>query len=301
MQRILITGGTGFIGSALARSFAADGYDVIMTGSTAVKQNKTGSITQIQWDGRSVEKILPFVDGAHAIIHLAGEPIFGRWTQQKKDLILRSRVESGSALCAAVRKANKKPKIFVQASASGYYGDTGSDEVSENEIVGKSYLAFVCTHWESSTESLERIGVRRCVIRTTPVLGTVGMLAQRVKPFKWFIGGPLGSGEQWVSAIHIDDVTKAVRFLINTKSCSGAYNLSAPQPCHEREFAAAIGKTLHRPSWISAPISALRLRYGELADEIAASSRVVPKRLLAAGFVFKHKTVAQAVTQVLKE
>jgi uncharacterized protein (TIGR01777 family) len=301
-KRIVIAGGTGLIGTALTAALTEHGYHVIATGTTHGSQSKGDGTTVVQWDGKDTDTLVPYLDGATAVINLAGAPVHQRWHERGKDSIFRSRIESGSALSASIRKTDKRPEVLIQASAIGYYGDKGDELILETTPPGKNWLAHVCVHWEASTESVEGYGVRRCVVRSAPVLARGGFLKQRKKPFHWLLGGPVGSGQQWVSWISIDDEVAAILFLIQNKKAKGVYNLASPQAIREEHFAKALGEALKRPSWLRTPHWMLRLKFKqEQIDElILASTRVQPERLLKAGFRFMHPNLEEALEEALK-
>jgi uncharacterized protein (TIGR01777 family) len=233
-MRVVITGATGFIGSALASELLAAGTDVI-----AVTRNPSRrpaglpeGVRLAGWDGRTADGWGEEVSGSDAVINLAGENIAsGRWTRKKKERILQSRLDAGNAVVAAVREADKKPSVVVQASAIGIYGDRSEDAVDESAPPGKGFLPETAVDWEASTAPVEEEGVRRVVIRTGIVLGrNGGALPRLLTPFRFFMGGPLGSGRQGFSWIHLSDETGAIRFLIENENASGPYNLASPTP-----------------------------------------------------------------------
>ena len=301
-KRIVITGGTGLIGSALTAALSERGYHVIITGTMHSSQSAGDGVTVVQWDGRDTDKLVPYLDEAAAVINLAGAPVNQRWHEKGKDSILRSRIESGSALAASIRKTKNRPAVLIQASAIGYYGNTGESEVIESASAGTNWLAHVCTHWEASTESVEQLKIRRCIIRSAPVLARGGYLKEREKPFHWFLGGPVGTGQQWVSWISMDDEIAAILFLIQNKKMSGVYNLASPQAVREEHFVRVLGEQLKRAAWLRTPRWMLRLKFKhEQIDElILASSRVQPERLLKAGFRFTYPDIEAALEHVYK-
>jgi len=301
-KRVVIVGGTGLIGSALTEELSSRGYHVIATGIKKIRQSGGDSVTLVQWDGRDTDRLLPYLEGAAAVINLAGSPVSQSWSDKGKENIIRSRIESGSALAASIRKTKKKPSVLIQASAIGYYGATGDDVVTEMTPVSKNWLGYVCTHWEASTESVERLGVRRCIIRSAPVLTRGGFLKERAKPFRWFLGGPVGEKKRWVSWIALHDEVAAILFLIQNKKAKGAYNLTSPEPVYEEHFAQALGHQVKRPSWLNTPRWMLRLRFSqEQVDELVLSScKVQPERLLKAGFRFTHPDLEGALEQAFK-
>ena len=238
-------------------------------------------------------------------LNLAGESIAGesllailarRWTEEQKKRIQKSRVEVGKALVAAIDAASNKPEVLIQASAVGYYGPYGDEIISESTPAGKDFLAGVCQAWEDSTAEVEKMGVRRAVIRTGLVLAPEGgILPMMLLPFRLFVGGPLGGGKQNVPWIHLQDEINAIRFLLENQTAQGAYNLSAPNPVSNAEFGRIAGQVLHRPNWFPIPGFALRLALGEKASLILEGQHAFPQRLLDAGYEFKFKKLEAAL------
>lgn len=303
MDRIIVTGATGFIGRSLCFLLAEEGYEVVAL-TRSVKRGKAvfgSQAVPAEWDGKSARGWVDFADGALAIVNLAGENIAsGRWTPPKKQSILQSRLDAGRAVVEAVQAVPRKPRVVIQASAVGYYG-SGADEVrDENSPPGKGFLTEVTKQWELSTQAVETLGVRRLVIRSGVVLGQEGgALLQLVKPFRFFTGGPLGSGKQWFSWIHLKDEVRAILFLLQT-DVQGVFNLTAPRPIIQKDFAHLLGKAIGKPSWLPAPSFILRLVLGEMADQmLLVSQRVTPKRLLEAGYRFLYPDAELALKDIV--
>jgi hypothetical protein len=304
-ERVLITGASGFIGRALVRELTENGYEVLVITRNAAENR--GSFPKgaaaVEWDGRTAAGWGGHVDGAFAVVNLAGDNLAeGRWTRSKKKRILASRTLAGAALVDAVRQARTKPRAVVQASAVGFYGSTGESEIDEASPAGAGFLADVVEQWERSTRDVETMGVRRVVIRSGLVLGRSGGVWPRLTaPFRFFAGGPLGNGRQWFSWITLEDEVRAIRFLLENESLAGAFDLTAPRPLRQGELCGLIGRALRRPCWIPVPAFLLKLLFGEKAREtLLVSQRVVPRRLLAAGFAFRHPDAATAVAAILK-
>jgi uncharacterized protein len=251
----------------------------------------------VEWDGKTGEGWAPLLDAGTAIVHLAGESIAaGRWTAEKKRRIRASRVESGAAVMAAIRKAKEKPRVLLQGSAVGYYGPCGDEVVTESHPPGHDFLAEVCAEWEASTAEAESLGVRRAELRTGVVLsGDGGALPKMALPFRLGAGGPLGGGRQWFPWIHLADEVGAIRFLLEREDARGPFNLTAPEPLTNRDFSRALGRALHRPSLAPAPGFALRLVLGEMADMLLHGQRAVPQRLLEMGYVFRYPEALAAL------
>ena len=298
-MRVVITGATGFIGRVLCKELHKD-YEVIALSRDASRAaGIVGDWAKIvEWDGRTTGSLFKQTNGAFAIINLAGENVAsGRWNESKKAGILHSRLDSSRAVIEAIKQVDKKPTMVIQASAIGYYGSRADEQLDEDSTPGKGFLASVCRDVESSAEEIERLGVRCVVIRTGVVLGRDGgALAKLITPFRFYIGGHLGSGRQWFSWIHLDDEIAAIKFLMENENLKGVFNLTAPQPVTMKELCVILGKVLHRPVWLNVPSFAARLALGEMADEMLLSGqRVQPNRLLDTGFDFKYANVEQAL------
>jgi uncharacterized protein (TIGR01777 family) len=303
-MRVVITGATGFIGRALCKALHKD-YEVIALSRDAGRAAKSvgGLAKVIEWDGRTTGSWYKQANGAFAIINLAGENIAsGRWNESKKAGILHSRLDSSKAVLDTIMQVDKKPTVVIQASAIGYYGPRSDEQLDENSIPGKGFLANVCQRIESSAEEIEGMGVRCIVIRTGIVLGSDGgAFARLVKPFRFYLGGYLGSGRQWFSWIHLDDEIAAIKFLLENEHLKGVFNLTAPQPVTMKEFCKILGKVLHRPAWLNVPAFAARLAFGEMADEMLLSGqKVLPKRLLNTGFNFQYTNAEQALNAITR-
>lgn len=303
-MRIIILGGTGFIGAALARLLAGQGHAVVAPSRSPAKVPKLlgPSVAGAPFDGVSGAGWAQFIDAQTAIVNLAGENIAeGRWTPEKKRRILESRLDAGAAVMDALRQAGEKPAVLVQASAVGYYGARGPEPVGEEEPPGDSFLARVCVRWEDSTRAAEALGVRRVVVRTSMVLGRGGALGKMLPAFRWGLGGPLGSGRQMAPWIHLDDEAGAIAHLLATPGLSGPFNLVAPEAVDSRGFARALGRALHRPAFLPAPAFALRALFGQMAEEVLlAGAGAAPTRLLASGYRFRHPTLAGALEAALR-
>ncbi len=305
MKRVIVTGATGFIGKALCFRLAEEGYEVIaLTRSLEKGEKLFGNLARAaRWDGKSADNWLDFVDGALAIVNLAGENIgSGRWIAQKKESILQSRLDAGLAVVEAVESVEKKPKVVIQASAIGCYGSRANELIDENSSPGEGFLADVAKEWELSTQKVESLEVRRVVIRSGVVLNREGGAFLRLlKPFRFFAGGPLGSGRQWFSWIHLADELEAILFLLKREDLQGVFNLTAPESLIQKDFARLLGKILRRPSWIPVPDFMLRLFLGEMAEEmLLVSQRVAPRRLLEAGFSFRYPQIEPALREILE-
>ncbi len=301
-MRTLITGGSGLIGWALAADLVRSRDEVVILSRWPERIiGLPAGIRAERWDGRTAEGWYSLADGADAIINLAGENISsGRWTDERKRTILQSRLNAGQAVVEAVKATTRKPRVVIQASGIGYYGPCGNEEITEEAPLGHDFLAGLAAEWESSTASLEALAVRRAVIRTGVVLSTEGgALPRMLLPFRFFVGGRLGSGRQWFPWIHIADEVGAIRFLIENEAASGPFNLSAPIPLTNAEFSHRLGQQLRRPALMPTPESALRLLFGEMATALLDGQRAIPKRLLQLGFKFRFPEAGPALRDLL--
>lgn len=306
-MKILITGGTGLIGKALSTTLVKEGHTVtVLTRSSKKAQGLTSlGITTVKWDGYSPTGWSHLIEKTDAIINLAGESIAGdslsailtrRWTDEQKKHIIQSRTDAGQALVTAIKSAAKKPEVFIQASAVGFYGSHGDQVISESTPGGSDFLAEVCQVWENSTLEVEKMGIRRAVIRTGLVLAPEGgILPMMLLPFRLFVGGPIGDGNQAIPWIHLEDEVNAIRFLLENKETQGEYNLSAPNPISNADFGRIAGRVLNRPYWFPVPGFALRLVLGEKATLVLDGQRAVPQRLLELGYKFEFKNVETAL------
>lgn len=300
-MRVVITGGTGLIGSEVARDLGSTGHEIVILTRNPTKATLPPNTRAVQWDGRTATGWSNLIDGDTAVVHLAGESIAsGRWTDSKKLRIRESRVESGKAVLAAIRQASEKPRVLLQGSAVGYYGPHGNEAVTESSPPGNDFLANVCVEWEDSTAEAESLGVRRALLRTGIVLSRKGgALPKMALPFRLMAGGPLGSGRQWVPWIHIADEVAAIRFLLEREDARGPFNLTAPRPLTNRDFSSALGRALHRPAFAPAPGIALRAVLGEMADMLLQGQRAVPHRLMEMGYAFRYPEALHALRNLL--
>jgi uncharacterized protein (TIGR01777 family) len=272
-----VTGASGFVGSAIRRIAGSRGW----------------TFRPLPRDTRAAD-----LDGLDAVVHLAGEPIDGRWTTGKKRAIEMSRVDGTRRLVAAISEAARRPAVLVGASAVGWYGNRGLEPLTESATPGEGFLANVCRDWEAATLQVRALGVRAVVLRTGIALGDGGALAKMVLPFRFLAGGPLGNGLQFVPWIHVDDLAQMYLTAIE-RDWSGAYNAVAPDYATSARLAQAIGAALSRPAFAYAPGFALRLVLGEFASTLLASQLVLPARAEEAGFVWNHPRLENAVQSIL--
>lgn len=302
-MRVIITGGTGLIGRPLSQALVKDGYEVIvLTRQPEKVQNAPAGVKLMQWDGKSAAGWGELVDGAGAVVNLAGAGIADqRWSAARKQLIRQSRIDAGKAVMEALTAAARRPGVLIQSSAVGYYGTrTGDAQVTESYSPGGDFLSKVCFDWEASTAPVSKLGVRRAVIRTGVVLSNDGgAFPKQVLPFKLFAGGPVGSGKQWYPWIHIDDEVRAIQFLIANPKAEGVFNLAAPNPVTNQEFGKIVGEVLGRPAVMPAPGFAMQALFGEMAVILLEGQRAIPQRLLELGFTFTYATARQALDALL--
>jgi uncharacterized protein (TIGR01777 family) len=298
-MRVIVTGGTGFIGSKLCESLVAKGHEVVLLTRDASRSRDHihPKVRVVSWaEGAAWDS---WVDGAGGIVNLAGESIAQRWTAAARERIVASRIEAAARLCAAIGKASVKPSVLVNASAIGIYGPHGDELLDEDAPPGNDFLATTCTAWEEAARKAEPLGVRVALIRTGIVLGGGGgALAKLLPPFKAFAGGPVGSGKQWMSWIHRDDLVALLALPLENTAAKGPINGTAPHPVTMREFATALGRVLHRPSLLPVPAAAVRLLLGEMATVVLDGQRVVSKKAEALGFRFRFTEVEAALRDV---
>ena len=308
-MKIIVAGGTGFIGSALVSRLLKDGHTVVLltrNGKISSEQfphKESPSLSIVQWDGKTDGAWSDSIDGADAVINFSGASIAGkRWTKPQKELLLSSRIDPTRAIVGAISKAKKKPGVFVNASAVGYYGNVPDGEVTEDSPSGSDYLSGLCRAWESEAREAEQSGVRVVMLRTGIVLGrSGGALKKMLLPFQLFAGGPIGTGKQWMPWIHLEDEIGVVLFVLQEQSISGPVNVTASNPVMMKEFATRLGHAIHRPSWASVPAFVLKIALGEMADMLLGGQKAVPKKLLSNGFKFQYGKLENALKVILQE
>ncbi|MGD9099430.1 MAG: TIGR01777 family oxidoreductase [Anaerolineae bacterium] len=302
-MHVIITGGTGLIGRALSASLAADDHQVTLLSRNPDRAAELPDGVQVaRWDAHSGQGWAHLADGADAIVNLAGENIAsGLWSKKRKRRIHDSRVKAGQAVVQAVQAAKQKPRVVVQSSGIGYYGPRGDEEIAEDTPAGDDFLSRVALDWEASTASLDAVGVRRPIIRSGAVFSTQGGALPLMRlPFKFFVGGPLGSGQQWLPWIHVADEVRAIRFLIEHSQADGPFNLCAPDTLTNAALMRVLGQVMGRPAFMRVPAWALRLSLGELSTTLLHSQRAVPRRLLELGFTFQFPEAQAALLDLLR-
>lgn len=303
-MQIVITGGTGTIGRRLVLHLIQGGHVVKVVSRQPYKPaNLPAKIIFASWDGKSAAGWGHLVEGADAVVNLAGAGIAdAKWSDERKREIRDSRVNAGKAVVEAIAAASVKPKVLIQASAVGYYGAHNNGTVlTEDSSPGSDFLGQTCREWEDSTKAVEAMGVRRVIIRTGVVLDMEGgALPKMVMPFRFLAGGPIGSGAQWFPWIHYYDQVEAIRFLIENEAAAGPVNLTAPNPLRNRDFAKAIGRVMGRPAFAPAPEFVFKIIFGEMSTVLLDGQQALPKRLQEWGYQFKFPTAEAALKDILK-
>lgn len=299
-QKIVITGGTGFIGRELVSRLLQDGHTVTVLTRQPETTATRREIRYVHWNPRQADNWYQALEGQDVLVNLAGSNIAGGlWTAARKRQILESRIQVGQALVAALQKTANPPHTLLQASGIGFYGSQGDTWLDESAAAGTGFLAEVARSWEAA--SADAPVKRRIVLRIGVVLGHGGFLPRVKIPFRFFVGGHLGSGRQWFSWIHLTDLISAMIFLMQPDQPAGIYNLSSPNPVTARNFYQTLGQTLHRPSWLHVPEFTLKLLLREMAEELLLpSQRAIPPRLLAAGFKFQFPEISDALHDLVK-
>lgn len=295
---VLVSGSHGFIGSALVPFLTTGGHRVIRL----VRSPQPSREPQSEWNPSTGVLNAGELDGVDAVVHLAGESIAdGRWTDERKRRIRESRVTGTRLLCESLARLPKPPRVIVCASAIGYYGDRGDETLTESSAKGSGFLAQLCEEWERATEPAARRGIRVVLLRIGVVLSPAGgALAKMLPPFRLGLGGPLGHGRQVMSWIAIDDAIGAIHHALVTDRLQGPVNLAAPHPVTNQEFTRVLGRVLARPAVLPVPPFALRLLFGELADEaLLAGAKVLPARLLDTGYAFRFPELDPALRHLL--
>ncbi|MEW6364957.1 MAG: TIGR01777 family oxidoreductase [Acidobacteriota bacterium] len=296
-MRVLVSGASGLIGPATINYLQAAGHDVVRLVRT------TSSDTGVRWDPAAGKIDRAALHGIGAVIHLAGESIAeGRWTRRKKARIRDSRVRGTRLLCEALARLLDRPAVLVSASAMGYYGDRGDEVLREESPPGSGFLADVCREWEAAADPAREAGIRVVHLRSGLVLSALGgALARMITPFKLGVGGTIGDGRQYMSWVSLDDLVGVIRHALENEGLEGPVNAVAPNPVTNAEFTRALGKALSRPTVFRMPARIARLALGEMAEDLLlASARLVPARLLACGFTFRHPDIESALRHVLR-
>ncbi len=293
-MKVVIAGGRGFLGTALAGFLGASQHHVTILSRKPDLVPQAESLDVVGWDGKTPGPWARCVDGADAVVNLAGEPIADkRWTAARKEALTRSRIDSTRAIVSAIRESRKKPPVLLSASGVGFYGDVEEGDVFEDDESGDDFLARLCRNWEDEASRASADGVRVVNTRIGIVLSTRGGALTRILlPFRMFAGGTLGSGRQWFPWIHLDDLIGIIVFSM-TQSLSGPVNCASPQPVRMREFCEELGKSIRRPSWAPVPSLVLRAALGEMSSVILTGQKVMSRKL--AGYDFRYPALTDAL------
>jgi uncharacterized protein len=300
-MRILIAGGTGMIGTALTKSLLADGHQVWVLTRNLHKARLPEGATAVGWNGWNNLGWSELASQMDAVVNLAGESLTRwPWTKHQKQRFWDSRVRAGKALAMAIQAAKPRPQVLIQASGVNYYGPHGLEPVTEADGAGKDFLAGLCLDWEASTKPVEKLGVRRGILRTALVLSSrEGILPLMLLPARLFAGGPFGGGRQGLAWIHLADEVAAIRFLLENPAARGPFNLTAPEPVSNAEFMRSAARLLRRPCWLPAPAFALRLALGQMATLLLDGLYLHPARLQELGFHFRFASLESALRDLL--
>lgn len=297
-MKVAVTGSTGLLGSALVPALEAHGHQVIRL----VRSPQKVGPGCVLWDPKAQKPDLSELAGCDAVVHLAGENIAAaRWNEKVKARIRDSRVQGTAALCRALASLEPRPRVLVNASAVGFYGDRGDELLDESSPPGKDFLADTCQEWEQSARPAQDAGIRVVFLRLGMIASAAGgAIKKMLTPFKMGAGGVLGSGEQYMSWIAIDDAAGLILFALQRESIAGAVNAVSPNPVTNREFTKTMGRVLRRPTIVPMPAFAVRMAFGEMGDALLLSSqRVLPKAAQAAGFAFEHPQLEPALRHLL--
>ncbi|WP_281659588.1 TIGR01777 family oxidoreductase [Halobacillus sp. Cin3] len=300
-MKIAVTGGTGFVGQKLVQALKKEGHDIYILTRSPEKHQNTDQVTYVGWlkESFSPEKKLPVLD---AIVNLAGESLnSGRWTEEKKQSILQSRIEATEGVLDLIDALPEKPDVLVNASAVGFYGQSKTKTFTEETTkAGNDFLASVVVEWEERAAKAKEKGVRTVYVRFGIILGEEGALPKMVLPYKMMVGGNLGSGEQWMSWIHVQDVVGLIQFALIHPDLEGPLNGTAPNPKRNKDFGQTLGDVLNRPHWLPAPAFALKAALGDISTLLLDGQAVIPKKALREGYSFKYPELEPALASILE-
>lgn len=304
-MKIAITGATGFVGSRLVERLQQEGHQMIVLTRNSAHAERVfpksafPTVEIVVYTPTESGDWQRAISGCDGVVNLAGEPISERWSPQHKQGILNSRKLGTQKIVEAITQANPKPQVLVNASAIGYYGTSETATFDETSPSGDDFLAKVCQEWESEAQKVTSTGVRLVILRFGVVLGMGGAIAKMLPPFKLFAGGPIGTGKQWFSWVHREDLVSLILWALTQPGMEGIYNATAPNPVRMTEFCTTMGQVLNRPSWLPVPGFALEALLGDGAKVILEGQQVLPKRTQSTGFEYQYSTVQQALKQVL--
>ncbi|MEG5138771.1 MULTISPECIES: thylakoid membrane protein ThyD [unclassified Microcoleus] len=305
-MKVAIAGATGFVGSRLVEKLQAAGHQVVVLSRDAVKAGRIfptsayPNLEVVAYTPAESGDWQKSIAGCDAVVNLAGVPIAEeRWTEARQRAILDSRKLTTEKLVEAIVNANPKPSVFVSASAIGYYGTSETAEFDENSPAGNDFLATVCKEWEAAAQPAKNAGTRLAILRLGIVLGMGGALAKMLPAFKLFAGGPIGTGKQWFSWVHREDVVDLILYTLQNPQVEGVLNATAPNPVRMNELCETLGAVLSRPSWLPVPSFALELLLGDGAKVVLEGQKVLPKQTLASGFKYQYPTLKLALEEIL--
>ncbi|GAB4233062.1 MAG: TIGR01777 family oxidoreductase [Stanieria sp.] len=304
-MKTAITGATGFVGSRLVERLNQDEHQILVFTRNPDKAKKVfpssafPKVEIVQYSPKQSGDWQKAIDGCDAIINLAGEPISERWTPQHKQEILDSRKIGTQKIVEAIKQAEVKPQVLISGSAIGYYGTSETATFDENSSSGNDFLAQVCQAWEAEAEKVQEAGVRLVIVRVGIVLGNGGALGKMIGPFKMFAGGPIGTGRQWFSWIHREDLVNLIITALNNADMKGVYNATAPNPVRMAQFCQILGEVMNRPSWLPVPEFVLELLLGDGAKVVLEGQQVLPKQTQQLGFEYQYPELRSALKEVI--
>ncbi|MBD1926167.1 TIGR01777 family protein [Trichocoleus sp. FACHB-90] len=299
-MKVAIAGGTGFVGSRLVERLLAEGHQVLILTRNPASVKPAPNVEVVAYNLKESGAWQQSISGCDAVVNLAGEPIAEkRWTPEHKQEIINSRKIGTQKIVEAISKANPKPSVLVSASAIGYYGTSETATFEEGSPSGNDFLAQVCQEWEAEAQKVKDTGTRLVIVRIGIVLAMGGAIGKMIPPFKMFAGGPIGTGKQWFSWIHRDDLVDLILFALKQKEVEGVLNATAPNPVRMNEVSQTLGEVLNRPSWLPVPAFALEVLLGDGAQVVLEGQQVLPKRTITQGFDYQYPTLKQALEEFL--
>ena len=299
-MKVAIAGGTGFVGSRLVERLLAEGHQVLILTRNPASVKPAPSVEVVAYNPKESGAWQQSISGCDAVVNLAGEPIAEkRWTPEHKKEIINSRKIGTQKIVEAISKANPKPSVLVSASAIGYYGTSETATFEESSPSGNDFLAQVCQEWEAEAQKVKDTGTRLVIVRIGIVLAMGGAIGKMIPPFKMFAGGPIGTGKQWFSWIHRDDLVNLILFALQQREVEGVLNATAPNPVRMNEVSQTLGEVLNRPSWLPVPAFALEVLLGDGAQVVLEGQQVLPKRTITQGFDYQYPSLKQALEEFL--
>ncbi|MEL1136585.1 TIGR01777 family oxidoreductase [Desulfitobacterium sp. THU1] len=300
-MNVLIFGGTGFLGRKLTKELLSSGYKVsVISRKRQISADKDSDVDLIEWDYKSPLSSINNVKEYEVVINFAGESIGNRrWSNSVKQEILKSRINTTRSIVNAINDGTMSPKVLINASAVGYYGFRQDEKITESEGPGQDFLAEVCQKWEAEAYKVKNDFTRVVTIRTGVVLGSQGALTRMVMPFKFYVGGPLGKGTQWLPWIHVEDHIRMVRFIIEHEEITGPVNGTSPAPVRMKDFSTILGEVLKKPSWFPVPEFILKIALGQMSEMLLNGQRAIPQKISDIGFEFKFPDLRSALEEAL--